>query len=44
MPKRRHVGKLVLAMPMIFLAMLSWALGELTGYFAGPGESCEHVR
>jgi len=44
LPKRRCIGKLALAMPMIYLAMLSWALGELTGYFAGPGESCEHVR
>jgi hypothetical protein len=44
LPKRRHVGKLVLAMPMIFLAMLSWALGELVGYSSGPGGSCKHVR
>jgi hypothetical protein len=44
LPKRRHVGKLVLAMPMIFLAMLSWALGELVGYSSGPGRSCKHVR
>ena len=44
LPKRRYVGKLVLAMPMIFLAMLSWALGELVGYSSGPGGSCKHVR
>jgi hypothetical protein len=41
LPKRRHVGKLVLAMPMIFLAMLSWALGELVGYSSGTGGSCK---
>jgi hypothetical protein len=41
LPKRRHVGKLVLAMLMIFLAMLSWALGEFVGYSSGLGGSCE---
>jgi hypothetical protein len=44
LPKRRCVGKLLLAMPMIFLATLSWALGELVGYTSGSGESCKHVR
>jgi len=38
------VGKLVLAMPVIFSAILSWALGALVGYSCGSGESCKHVR
>lgn len=44
LPKRRYLGKVVLAMPVIFLAVLSWAVGELIGYFSGPGGSCHHVR
>jgi hypothetical protein len=44
LPKRRRIGKLALAMPMISLAMLSWAVGEFIGYFSGPGKSCQHVR
>ncbi len=42
--KRRHLGKLALTIPLIFLAMLSWALGEFIGYAAGQGGSCQHVR
>jgi hypothetical protein len=44
LPKRRCIGKLALAMPMIYLGMVSWAVGELAGYLCGPGESCHYVR
>ena len=44
LPKRRYLGKLTLAMPIILLAMLSWALGECTGYAFGSGRSCGRVR
>jgi hypothetical protein len=44
LPKQRYTGRLVMAMPMIFLAVLSWAMGELTGYLCGPGDSCRYVR
>jgi hypothetical protein len=44
LPKRRYLGKLALAMPVVCLAMLIWAAGELTGYLFGPGESCRYVR
>lgn len=44
LPKRRNISKLALAMPVIFLAALSWAVGEFVGYLSGSGESCKHVR
>lgn len=42
--KRRHLTALVLALPIVLLAILCWALGELCGYLMGPGLSCDHVR
>ncbi|HUG37728.1 MAG TPA: hypothetical protein VML54_12295, partial [Candidatus Limnocylindrales bacterium] len=42
--KRRHLAELALSLPISVLAILSWALGELCGYLAGPGVSCDHVR
>lgn len=42
--KRRHLAELALSFPISLLAVLSWALGELCGYLAGPGVSCDHVR
>jgi len=44
LPKRRRIDKLALAMPIICLGTLSWSLGELVGYYSGPGESCGHLR
>lgn len=44
LPKRRHLGRLVLAFPVILLAILSWSCGEFCGYLWGPGASCRHVR
>ncbi|MGH9947870.1 MAG: glycosyltransferase [Pyrinomonadaceae bacterium] len=38
--KRRHVGKLLLSIPVIILAVVWWAAGEASGYFAGKGNSC----
>lgn len=35
MRKRRHTGKLLLAMPLIFLLQIFWAFGEFAGYLTG---------
>jgi GT2 family glycosyltransferase len=37
--KRRHVKELLLALPHITLLMLTWSLGEMTGYLRGEGGS-----
>lgn len=42
--KRRRLAELALCLPISLLAILSWALGELCGYLAGRGASCDHVR
>lgn len=44
LPKRRRRWRLLGCAPVILLATMSWALGELTGYLAGPGTSCRHVK
>jgi len=44
LPKRRFNGKLAMAAPIIFLAVMSWSIGELIGYLCGTGTSCCHVR
>ena len=38
--KNRHFGKLLLSMPVIVLAIVSWSAGEAAGYAAGTGNSC----
>lgn len=43
LPKRRHLGRFAVCLPMVIVAVLSWSLGELCGYLAGPGTSCSHV-
>ena len=41
--KGTQVREWLLAAPMLFLFHAMWALGELTGYILGPGESCSHT-
>lgn len=41
--RRRFLGQFVVAFPVCLLAVLSWSLGELSGYLRGPGTSCGHV-
>jgi hypothetical protein len=43
LPKKRHMGKFAVCLPIVVLAILSWSLGELCGYLAGPDTSCSHV-
>jgi hypothetical protein len=42
--KRRRLTELALSFPISLLAILAWVLGELCGYLAGSGVSCNHVR
>lgn len=44
LPKRRHLGYLVMSFPIVFLGMISWGVGEFCGYLAGAGTSCRRVR
>lgn len=41
--KRRHRAELVRALPLLALFVTSWALGEVVGYWAGPGDSLAKV-
>lgn len=42
--KGRHVGKLLRALPLIFLLQIFWALGEFVGYVTGRAERARRVR
>ena len=42
--KRRNFRELGLGLPAIGLFVLSWAVGEMVGYLAGPGDSLERVE
>ena len=42
--KRRNLRELLLGLPAIFLFVLSWAAGEITGYLTGPGDSLARVE
>jgi hypothetical protein len=42
--RRRHVGALIRALPMIGLLAISWSIGECVGYIWGPGESAGRWR
>lgn len=42
--KKRHLGKFVLASPLIVVFSLTWAWGEFVGYLFGPGESLLKVE
>ena len=41
--KRRHRAELVQSLPLLALFVTSWALGEVVGYWAGPGDSLARV-
>lgn len=40
---RRFLWKLLLSLPLISLATASWSVGEMIGYIAGSGESCDCI-
>ncbi|HSJ64406.1 MAG TPA: glycosyltransferase [Gemmatimonadaceae bacterium] len=42
--KGRHRAELVRSLPLLALFVTSWALGEVVGYWAGPGDSLGKVR
>jgi len=41
--KGRHRAELVRSLPLLALFVVSWALGEMVGYVAGPGDSLAKV-
>ena len=41
--KRRHRAELVRSLPLLAVFVVSWALGEVVGYVAGPGDSLAKV-
>ena len=41
--KRRHRAELVRSLPLLALFVTSWALGEVVGSWAGPGDSLARV-
>jgi hypothetical protein len=41
--KKRHLGVLVRAIPLMSVFMVAWGAGEVVGYFAGPGDSLRKV-
>jgi glycosyltransferase involved in cell wall biosynthesis len=43
MAKRRHRSELVRSLPLLAMFVVSWALGEMVGYVAGPGDSLAKV-
>lgn len=42
--KRRHVGRLLQALPLVFLLQVFWALGEFVGYVTGRAERGGRLR
>lgn len=41
--KRRHRRELVRSLPLLALFVTSWAIGEVAGYWRGPGDSLAKV-
>ena len=41
--KGRHRRELVQSVPLLLLFVSSWALGEVVGYWTGPGDSLSRV-
>lgn len=41
--KGRHRAELVRSLPLLAMFVVSWALGEMVGYVAGPGDSLAKV-
>jgi hypothetical protein len=42
-PKKRYLTRFFLSLPIIALAVVSWSVGECSGYLWGTGKSCAHV-
>ena len=42
--RRRHLGWYLRSLPLVILFSTMWAIGELVGYLAGPGDSILKVR
>ena len=40
---RRHVGKLIVSLPLISVFTVSWAAGEIVGHVSGAGHSLQKV-
>lgn len=43
LPKRSHLTPFFLTLPLTFVAVVSWSLGEWWGYMMGPGNSCDAI-
>lgn len=41
--KRHHTGLLIRSLPLIALFVMSWGIGEIIGYWFGPGDSLAKV-
>jgi glycosyltransferase involved in cell wall biosynthesis len=41
--KKRFLGKLVLSLPLIFLSVTFWSVGEMIGFLIGTGTSSKHI-
>jgi glycosyltransferase involved in cell wall biosynthesis len=41
--RKRFVGKFLLSLPTIVLAIIFWSFGETIGFLAGTGASCERI-
>ncbi len=42
--KRRHLGHLVVSLPLLSIFVTSWAIGEIVGYWFGSGTALSKVR
>ncbi len=41
--KKRYLTRFFLSLPIIALAVVSWSIGECSGYLSGTGKSCAQV-
>lgn len=42
--KKRFTKQLLLSLPIIISAIVSWSVGETVGYLAGTGNSCKYIN
>jgi hypothetical protein len=42
--KKRHRSAFIASIPLLLLMLTAGAVGEMVGYFSGPGTSLEHVE
>ena len=42
--RRRHLGWFIKGFPLVVLFSVTWMIGELVGYLAGPGDSLVKIR